>query len=851
MRGRMLVALAAILVLLLAVIFAPRFFSINKYKGRITGVIAASLGRPVRLSSVELRLFPRPGFILSDFSVAEDPAYGAEPVLHADTVTASIRLLGLLAGRLQIDSISMDDASLNIVRSGAGRWNLDPLFRTAAAKAGSVGSDAGARRAALPSIEATSSRINIKDGVEKLPFSLVNTDFEFWQPEPGEWRVRLRGQPARTDLSLSLEDTGVVQLEASVRRAPVLSQMPVNLDLEWREAQLGQLARLVNGSDPGWRGDLTGELHVEGTADAAQIRTQLRATNVHRAEFAPAEPLDFDANCTLIYHYSLRSLENAVCDSPLGSGRVHLTGDLPAGGAQPRFTVQLDRVPIAAGLGALRTLRNGVAADLEASGTISGKIAYATPPVERASQKPTAKGKRRRGQAAETMPGPLIGSLTVEGFQLSGAGLNQPVQAVKIALTPETELDAGANPGALVGMVSIPAGGASPMAVGIRLALSGYQVTLHGQASVARARELAGAAGLGSFAGVDGLAGDPIAVDLNGSGPWLPVPQNAPASGTAANPAQGGDSLSGTVTVRNANWAASFLAGHVQIAQATLHLNGDVMRWDPVVFSYGPLRGTGTLELPARCESAEPCAPHFDVQFGDLDAATVQTAILGVEKPGTNQGTLLSNLIDRLHPSSAPPWPRLEGTVRAGSLALGPVALREASATLQIDSTGAEIEELKAKVLGGIVEASGSLQRPASDQEKPDYIVEGRFENLSAAAVGQLIGLRWSGSSMSGSGKVELTGYTGSDLAGSAKGTLHFECGHGAVISTATALGHFDRWSADASIANGAITLGDNTVQQTGHKSAVEAKLSFGEPPRVVFNPPTQAQAEKPAAPRN
>jgi hypothetical protein len=162
----------------------------------------------------------------------------------------------------------------------------------------------------LPYLVATHSRINIKNGAEKLPFSLVDTDISFWQQNPGDWRLRLRGQPARTDLSLDLADTGVVRLEASVRTAAELRQMPVHLDLEWREAQLGQLARLIIGSDPGWRGDLTGELHLDGTADAAQIKTQLRATGVHRAEFAPAAPLDFDANCGFVYHYSARALDN-------------------------------------------------------------------------------------------------------------------------------------------------------------------------------------------------------------------------------------------------------------------------------------------------------------------------------------------------------------------------------------------------------------------------------------------------------------------------------------------------------------------------------------------------------------
>ncbi|MFZ0338639.1 MAG: AsmA family protein, partial [Terracidiphilus sp.] len=226
-RGRLWVVLAVVVLLMLALVVPP-LISVSHYKSQITHLMAQSLGRPVRLSSVEVRLLPWPGFVLYDLSVAEDPAYGAEPVLHASEVTASLRLLALWRGRLEIDKISVDDASLNLVRAGAGRWNLDPIFRTAAAQTGvssGLSADAGQRRGQrLPSLEATNLRIHFKNGAEKLPFSLLNADLSFWQESPGEWRIRLRGQPARTDVSLYQEETGTVRMEASVRSAPALRE---------------------------------------------------------------------------------------------------------------------------------------------------------------------------------------------------------------------------------------------------------------------------------------------------------------------------------------------------------------------------------------------------------------------------------------------------------------------------------------------------------------------------------------------------------------------------------------------------------------------------------------------------
>ena len=396
---RLWLALAA-LAAILAILIVPPFLSVSRYKSRITQLISASLGRPVRLSSVEVRLLPTPAFLLSDLTVEEDPAYGAEPVLHASSVTASIRLLSLWRGRLEIDTVSVDDASLNLVRSAPGHWNLDSLLRTATAQASSEAGkpDNPGKPVRLPYLKATNSRINIKNGTEKLPFSLLNTDLSFWQQSPGDWRIRLRGQPVRTDLSLEQGDTGTVRLEANLRQAAELRQMPLHIDMEWRQAQLGQLTRLLLGSDAGWRGDLTGELHLDGTPEAAQIKTRLRATGVHRAEFAPAAPMDFDANCNLLAHFTARAIDNLLCDSPLGDGRIRLTGNLPSDGGPPSYIVELDRISVAAGLDALRTVRSGLAPGLEVTGSASGKISYT--PENDTQQRPDHPGYLRSPAAS-------------------------------------------------------------------------------------------------------------------------------------------------------------------------------------------------------------------------------------------------------------------------------------------------------------------------------------------------------------------------------------------------------------------------------------------------------------------
>lgn len=860
-RRRLPIYLVAIGLVFVTVLVVPPMVSISRYKSRITQLISTSLGRPVRLSSVKLHLLPWPGFVLTDLSVAEDKAYGAEPVLYATSVTASIHLLSLWRGRLEIGSISVDDAHLNLVRSAPGRWNLDPLFRTAAAQAGS-GGGIQRRTVPLPTIDATNSRINIKYGAEKLPFSLVNADLEFWQENPGEWRIRLRGQPARTDVSLYQEDTGMVRLEATVRRAPSLREMPVHLDLDWRQAQLGQLTRLMTGSDPGWRGDLTGELHLDGTADTAHITSRLRATGVHREEFAPVEPMDFDANCSLVYHFAPRALENVECSSPLGDGRIRLTGDLPNQSGSRQLTLELDRIPVAAALDTLRTLRSDVPPDLDASGTVSGKVSYAPQAADAKAAKPVKLARRRPSKAALVTAGPLTGALDVQDLELRGAGLNRPIQIPRFVLEPATsDSPSNGNSPSLTGALSLAAGGAAPLAVNVRLATSGYQIAMSGPLSLARARELFGAAGMAGTAGWDALAGDVAQVDLTAEGSWLVTeehqpagsPENTDQSGTAPKPS---DNLNGTVTLRSANWKANFLAHPVEISQATLHLGGGEIRWDPVAFAYGPVKGTASLTVPLNCTGPDPCPPRFQLRFGRLDAATLQSTILGAPQ----KGTLLSELLDRLRPSSAPPWPRLEGSVGADELVLGPVTLEQPAAELSVSPTGAEITSFGANLLGGSVHGSGTFSRPASDEDTPAYALDCRLENLNSSAVGQLIGQSWSGGQLNANGRIELSGYSDRDFASSAKGTVHFDWKRGAWTPAAETdsdetanppaeLARFDSWTADAAIGDSAITLGENQVQQGGRARSVEGTLSFGNPPEIRFPGLTHASRSLPNAP--
>jgi hypothetical protein len=787
--------------------------------------------------------------VLTDLTVYEDPAYGVEPVLHASSVTAAIRLFSLWRGELEISSISVDDASVNVVHTADGRWNLESIFRTAAARTRGTASGTAPP---FPYLEATNSRVNIKRGLEKLPFSLVNADLSFWQETPGDWRLRLRGQPARTDVNLDLADTGIVRLEATLRHASDIRLVPTHLEMEWRQAQLGQLSRLVVGSDPGWRGDLTGQFQLEGTGDEAQVKTRLSATNVHRAEFAPAEALDFDANCGFTFHYASRAIENISCDSPLGDGHIKLSGAKPAG-ELPRFSVDMQRIPLSAGLDVLRTLRNGIDPDLEAGGTLTGQLKY--DPALAQSNSMQAAPKRHRGDngaVGKTGPvavNPLSGSLVMEGFSLTGGGLTRPIQAAKVVWAAEA--DAATAGQALETSVVIPAGGTSPLSVTTQVSRDGYVLNARGSVGLPRLRELAHLLGAGDDPDLSNISAESAIIDLNAHGSWLPsqstplrvVGERQPPTDTdSVEPLSTGssDQIRGTIVLHNARWISTALANEVDIDDGTLNISADGFEWNPVVFHYGPVNGTASLQTFPGCD-ADKCVPRLSLQFSELDAAALQSALLGARK----QDSTFASLVARFTQNRGSVWPRLDATIKADLVTLGLLRLQNATIDARVLPTTAEVTSVDAGILGGEMHASGKI----TNGDKPAYTFEGTFAKVTGQALCQFLALQCTGGSIEGEGKVELSGFAASELASSATGALHFDWRRGSVsgssIEIPKELSRFDRWATDGTIADGAFTLTQSQVERGGASSHAEGTVTFGNPPEVKVRAVTAGDAAR------
>ncbi|MGA8763993.1 MAG: AsmA family protein, partial [Candidatus Sulfotelmatobacter sp.] len=369
LKQRAAVAVAAMLLVL--------FFlrpGAQHLKTRIANSVSRALARPVEIGSVHLRLLPRPGFDLKNLVVYEDPAFGAEPMLRAQEVTALVRLTSLARGHLDIARLELTEPSLNLVRRENGHWNLEALLeRTARTPLAPTAKSKLEPRPGFPYIEASAGRINFKTGQEKKAYALINADFALWQDSEDTWGVRLKAEPVRTDVGLS--DTGLLRMNGRWQRAGRLRDTPLQFSVEWERAQLGQLSKLVSGNDKGWRGGVQLDARLQGTPAALQVSVDASIQDFHRYDIASGQPFRLAAHCDARYSSVDRVLHEVFCSGPVGNGAITAHGDLGLPGTQvAAMALEAEQVPVSALVELARRAKKDLSPDLSAMGTVQGSF---------------------------------------------------------------------------------------------------------------------------------------------------------------------------------------------------------------------------------------------------------------------------------------------------------------------------------------------------------------------------------------------------------------------------------------------------------------------------------------------
>jgi len=376
--------LALLALALLAIV--PPLISVNRFQRRIATSISDSLGRPVHLDQVTLNLLPLPGFTLNNLVVDEDPAFGFEPIIRANSVRATLRFRSLWTKRVEFSTISFTDPSVNLVHLPNGKWNLESILLQAShiEAAPTAQKEAGAAPR-FPYIEATGARLNIKLDQEKIPLSFTNADFALWLPNPQQWHLRLKANPARTDTNVS--GTGTIQIEGTLGRATSLAQVPIQLQGEWRNAPFGGASYVLFGRDANWRGNMTLSANAQGTVGNSAVEIKFSTSDARRSDFVPKRPLNVELDCLGTATNLFHSFNNVRCSWPpsgsSGTQVLFISGSLPDVRKLDSATVDVSipGIPADRILDWLRVFDQRFPADIAMGGTLTGSLSYHPNPL--------------------------------------------------------------------------------------------------------------------------------------------------------------------------------------------------------------------------------------------------------------------------------------------------------------------------------------------------------------------------------------------------------------------------------------------------------------------------------------
>ena len=160
--------------------------------------LTASFGRPVEVSWFDFSLLDGARIEAHFVSVSEDPHFGSEYFLRAETLTAGLRWQALFSGRFGFGSFSLLRPSLNLARDAEGHWNIErwlPPASSGASRPGFVGPLAAPRVARLYRIQVDAGRINFKQLDDKSPFALLDVSGSVEQDSAGRWQLDLAARP--------------------------------------------------------------------------------------------------------------------------------------------------------------------------------------------------------------------------------------------------------------------------------------------------------------------------------------------------------------------------------------------------------------------------------------------------------------------------------------------------------------------------------------------------------------------------------------------------------------------------------------------------------------------------------
>ena len=749
----LLVILAVVVIVALAL---PWFLDVNRYHDRIQAELQKRLDRPVSLGRMHLSILPL-AFRVENAVIGEDPNFGhGKPFAAAQELYVTAKLMPLIHGDVQVDSVELRNPQIELIRSPQGVWNFSSIGHNAT---GATTAPAAPPQQA-PQQQQQQQQAAQKSQQQPEAFSLGKlairngqiaiTDLQKHQSRAVYDHIDLTvdgyapGKAFDIDAAAHLPGQGAEKVQLTGKAGPVpegtLTTMPFDGTLKLDQVAVSAAQKFLNTQAlQGVEAIASGDTKIKNENGKIATSGTLKLDNahIHGTDIGYPISLDYDLSDDLnsdVLNISKGNLK-------LGSTPLSLSGTLDTKPTPAQLDLKVNASNVSIEEAARLAAAFGVAFDpgMKISGKMNADI---------------------HAQGPATKPA-LNGTLSATNLDMAGKDLPSPVQVqgIDLALTPQNIRSNSFT--ASTGSTTLTA----------QFALANYtgpspDIDMSLKTNGAKIGELLNIAKAYGVSSVNGMSGSgTIALDLHATGPLKNT---------------GAMNFSGTGAIQQASLTMPQITKPLQVRNANLKFTQNSMIVDNLNAGVASTNATGSVTL------RDFSAPQVQFSLNADRIIVAELEALFPNAPPAKQASL--SLVPEAYAANPPQQPSmLSKTTGTGSLAVNTIqydtmVLNDVRSNVTLDHGLIKLAPLTANVYGG--KDTGSIvidARPA----QPVFTITTKLDQVDAnKLLSSTTGIKQTlyGLLAANANNVTFTGANADQMAHSLNGTLDLNLIKGKIV---------------------------------------------------------------------
>jgi uncharacterized protein involved in outer membrane biogenesis len=702
MRKLVIVVIVVVLLAFALVLALPHLIDVNQYRGQIQAELQKRLNRPVQLGEMSLGVFPL-RVEVDNVTIGDDPSFRSSvPFAQVGQLNVSIKLLPLLSKSIEVESLELKHAKIELICSSQGVWNFSTAGSTSVAPPAQPNQPQGsAQQQPTQPASPTSSTFALND-LKITDGQIAITDYQKRQARAVYDHIDLNlknyapGMPFTIDATAHLPGNGSQTLRLTGSGGPVnnadLGRTPFKGKLKLNEVSLSSAQKFLNAAA------LQGtDAVISGSTDLANSDGKMAASGSLKLEQAVIRgvqigyPISADFDLTDDLTNSVVQIKQGSLR--LGSTPLSITGMINSHSNPSMVDLQL-----------------GVSnASIQEVARLAAAFSVAFAPNTKISGQLTA-NVHAQGSIDHLS---LNGEVKGRDLEVTGSDLPQPVRvpAIDLAMTPH-QIQSNtftASSGATTLAAQVALFGYSENSPSVDATLKTINGKVEELVSIAKAYGVSVPEGMGGSGN--------ISLVVHATGPI----RNADAM-----------NFSGTGAIQNASLRLPSFTRPLNVRGVNIQFTQNSVNFTNLVASLGSTNATGNLSV------ANFQAPKlsFTLTADKINVEELQQ-ITGGSPAQTEKKKARAawSLIPSADASPALAQPNLLQTVTgAGSIAVGSILyqqseLQSVHSTVQLSRGVIQLNPLTSQIDGGQENGSVTLD---TRQSPMTYVVNAKLTGLDA-----------------------------------------------------------------------------------------------------------------------